>query len=79
MPRIEGVVRGGSLLARVAFRACRKKIGRVVRPVRVHALSTPILAGYGAMETAQEKARRVPELVRMLANVRVATRIGCPF
>jgi hypothetical protein len=79
MPRIEGVVRGGSLLARIAFQACRRKVGRVVRPVRVHALSTALLAGYGAMETAQEKARRVPELVRMLANLRVATRIGCPF
>ncbi len=79
MSRIEGVVRGGSLLARLAFRVCKRKIGRVVRPVRVHALSTPILAGYGAMETAQEKARRVPLTVKMLASLRVAMRIGCPF
>ena len=79
MPRIMGVTKGGSLLARLAFWATKRKVGRVVRPVRVHALSGPILFGLGAMETGQEKARRVPETAKMLASLRVATRIGCPF
>ncbi len=79
MARIEGVTRGGSLLARLAFFFTKRKVGRVVRPVRVHALATRILAGYGPMEMAQDKARRVPQTIKMLASVRVATRIGCPF
>ena len=79
MSRIHGVIEGGSLLARIAFRACRKKIGRVVRPVRVHALHNRLLFGYGQMEMAQEKATTVPVALKSLAQLKVATRIGCPF
>jgi len=79
MARIEGVTKGGSLLARVAFFFSRRKVGRVVKPVQIHALHTRILLGYGQMEMAQEKARRVPSVVKALAQVQVARRIGCPF
>lgn len=79
MARIEGVSSGGSLLARIAFLMTRRKVGRVVMPVRIHALHTPILYGYGQMEMAQEKAKRVPTAVKALAQVRIAMRIGCPF
>jgi hypothetical protein len=50
MARIKGVISGGSLLARIAFFLTRRKVGRVVTPVRIHALHTPILYGYGQME-----------------------------
>ena len=79
MPRIKGVTKGGSLLARLSFWLTRKKIGRVVVPVRIHALHTRLLFGYGQMEMAQEKASGVSERVKILAQVRVATLIGCPF
>jgi len=79
MSRIEGVSNGGSILARIAFFLTRRKVGRVVTPVRIHALHTPILYGYGQMEMAQEKAKRVPSRVKALAQVRIAMRIGCPF
>lgn len=79
MPRIHGLTRGGSLLARAAFFLSRRKLGRVIRPVRVHALHPRLLLGYGGMETAQGKARRLPPTVKALAQIRVAMRIGCPF
>ncbi len=79
MARIEGVSRRGSLLVRIAFFLTRRKVGRVVTPVRIHALHTPLLYGYGQMEMAQEKAKRVPTAVKALAQVRIAMRIGCPF
>ena len=79
MARIAGVTKGGSLLARFAFFLTRRKIGRVIAPVRLHALHGRILMGYGQMETAQEKAVSVPATVKALAQIRIAMRIGCPF
>ena len=79
MARIEGITHGGSLLARAAFFICRRKVGKVVRPVRVHALLSKLLFGYGQMERAQEKAKSFPPLVKALAQIRIATRVGCPF
>ena len=77
--RIEGVIQGGSLLARVVFWMSRRKLGRVIGPLRVHALHTRLLAGVGSMETAQEKASTVPATIKVLAEVLVAMRVGCPF
>jgi hypothetical protein len=79
MARVQGVTRGGSLLARFAFRKSRQKLGKVVRLVRVHALNTPLLLGYGQMESGQGKAKSFPPAVKALAKVRVAMRVGCPF
>lgn len=79
MARIQGVERGGSLLARIAFILTRRKVGRVIRPVRIHALRSPLLMGYGRMETAQQRANRVPAALKTLGSIRIATRIGCPF
>ncbi len=79
MARIEGVTEGGSLLARLAFWVSRRKLGRVVKPVRVHALHTRLLQGFGAMEQAQGKAASVPATTKLLAEVLVAMRVGCPF
>ena len=79
MARIQGVASGGSLLARIAFFMSRRKLGKVVRLVRVHALNPSILLGYGQMEGSQGKAKSFPPAVKALAKVRVGMRIGCPF
>ena len=79
MARIEGVTSGGSLLARIAFFFTRRKVGRVIKPVRIHALHTRVLLGYAQMEMAQEKARRVPTVIKSLASILAAMNIGCPF
>ena len=79
MARIRGLEKGGSILARIAFFLCRRKVGKVIRPVRVHALHTRLLYGYGQMEMAQEKAKRVPDAIKSLGQILVAVRVGCPF
>ena len=79
MARIGGVQRGGSILARIAFFLCRRKVGKVILPVRVHALHPRLLYGYGQMEMAQEKANRVPDAPKSLGQILVAMRVGCPF
>ncbi len=79
MARINGVEKGGSVLARIAFFMTRKKVGRVIRPVRIHALHSRLLMRYGQMESAQMKAGKVPVAMKTLGSIRIAMRIGCPF
>ncbi len=79
MARIDGVTHGGSLLARIAFFMTRRRLGKVIRPIRIHALHGRLLYGLAQMEMAQEKATSVPVAVKALAQIRIAMRIGCPF
>ncbi len=79
MARINGVKKGGSVLTRIAFFLARRKVGKVILPVRVHALHPRLLYGYGQMEMAQEKAKRVPDGIKLLGQILVAMRVGCPF
>ena len=79
MARVSGVEKPGASFAAVVFAMVRRKLGRVVRPLRVHALSPASLRGYALMEGAQESARAVPVDLRKLAQVRTALRVGCPF
>jgi len=80
MARIEGVTKGGSLLARYAFFVSRRQFGKVVKPLRVQALlNWRSLLGYGQMEIAEQKASKVPSTEKYLATTLVALRAGCPF
>ena len=79
MARIKGITKGGSLLARIIFFFSKRKVGKVPAPIRVMALHSQILKGYGHMELSQEKAKQVSGAIKILAQVRVATIIGCPF
>ena len=79
MPRIAGVTDSPSFVARLAFYLSRRRLGKVIRPLRVYALHPGLLWGYGQMERAQEKADRVPIPVKSLAQIRVAMLVGCPF
>ena len=80
MARIEGVDgKKAGLFVRMAYWFTRRKVGRVVEPVRIHAHHTRLLRGLAGMEMAQEAASSVDPPVKALAQVRVANRIGCPF
>ena len=78
MARIEGASRP-SLFARFVFFMTRRKLGRVVTPVRVCAHHPRLLRGYVHMELAQQAANSLPPALKALVNVDVARRIGCPF
>ena len=79
MARISGVTKGGSLIARIGFWLSRRRVGKVVPPLRLHALHSRLLMGYGQMELAQDRARRVPADLKSLVQIRVAMQVGCPF
>lgn len=79
MARITGVERPGLSIAAVVFAMVKRGLGKVVRPLRIAALNPPILRGYAFMESAQQSAHQLPTGLKKLAQVRVATRIGCPF
>jgi len=79
MNRIDVTDAGKSWLAKLSFFITKRKMGKVVTPVKVHALRTPLLYGMGQMELGQEKATRVPITIKALAQVRTAMLIGCPF
>jgi hypothetical protein len=78
--RIEGVDgRRAGALVRLAYWFCKRKVGRVVEPIRLHAHHPRLLRGLASMEMAQEAACSVDPVLKALAQVRVAARIGCPF
>lgn len=68
-----------SLLNRVVYWLTRRKKGRVVEPIRIHGLRGPLVLGFGLMELAQDRAGVLPVRIKKLAQLRAATRIGCPF
>ena len=67
------------LLARLAFRASRQRLGSVPEPVAVTARHPAILAGYGAFEIALERSARVEERLKELAGAKAAMVAGCEF
>ena len=80
MARLQGIAGAGrGVVTRVAFWLTKRKVGRVVAPVRIHALHPRLLRAYGGMEMGQEAARTVDPLLKTLVSVKVATLIGCPF
>ena len=84
MARIEGAkANQGGLLRRlfvsVVYSLTKRKVGRVVMPVQVTAHHPKILWGYGQMEQALLSSKLVSEPLKGLAQLRVATLIGCRF
>jgi hypothetical protein len=80
MARIEGVSHGrASLFARLVFFMCKRRLGRVIMPLRVKAHHPRLLRGYTHMELAQQAAHAVPLSLKALVDVYVARLIGCPF
>ncbi len=78
--RIAGVPDGrGGPIVRSAFSYARRAVGQVPEPTRVHAHHPMILAGYGALEYATEKADRLPRDLKALASTKAAALAGCEF
>ena len=80
MARIQGVKNeDAGLVARLAFWFTKRKVGRVIMPIRVHAHHPRLLRGLGGMEMAQQAAKTVDPALKELCGIRVAMRVGCPF
>ena len=84
MARIRGAEPGkqrllGGLLTRVAYALTKRKVGRVVMPVQIVAHHTRILWGHAQMELSLGASKLVDASLKNLAQLRVATLVGCPF
>ena len=78
MTRLEGVRRPG-LIARLGYWIARRKVGRVPDHLPILAHHPRLLRAYGHMEMGQEASRTVEPALKLLAQIRIAMRIGCPF
>lgn len=76
-PSKQGFLQG--ILTRVTYSMVKRKLGRVVMPVRIAAHHSKLLWGYGQMEQSLLGSRLVPELLKDLGQLRVATLVGCPY
>jgi AhpD family alkylhydroperoxidase len=79
MARIDGISRGRTLVARLAFFLSRRSYGRVITPAQIYALDSRLLLAVGLMEEVQEWAKQTRASVKHLARMLVAWRIGCPW
>jgi hypothetical protein len=80
MARINGLeAHEAGLFARIAYWVTKWRFGRVLQPVKITAHHPRLLRAMGAMEMGQEAARSVEATLKMLAQIKVAMQIGCPF
>ncbi len=80
MARIAGVEREeAGIVARLAYFFTKRRLGRVITPIKVHAHRPRLLRGLAAMELAQQAVSSVDHALKELVNIRVAMRVGCPF
>lgn len=64
---------------RLVFWAVRRKVGRMIEPVRGYALSVWTLVGASLLELCFERATALSPALKKLAELRVASLVGCPF
>ena len=57
----------------------RRRLGHVIMPVQVTAHHPKIFWGYLQMEQSQMGSKLVDSKLKGLAELRVATLVGCPF
>jgi len=68
-----------SLFTRIIYALTKCKVGRVVMPVKLAAHHAKLLWGYGQMEQSLLSSHLVDAALKDLAQLRVATLVGCPF
>jgi hypothetical protein len=76
-PKRQGWLSG--LFTRIVYGMTRRHLGHVVAPVEVTAHHSRILWGYGQMEQSLGSSSQVDAGLKHLAEMRVATLVGCPF
>ena len=84
MARIPGAPanQGGPLrrlFVSLVYRLTKRRLGHVIMPIQVTAHHPKIFWGYLQMEQSQMGAKLVSHKLKGLAELRVATLVGCPF
>ncbi len=73
----QGLLQG--LFTRIIYSMAKREVGRVVMPVKIAAHHAKLLWGYGQMEQSLFASKLVDAGLKNLAQLRVATLVGCPF
>jgi hypothetical protein len=76
-PSKQGFFHG--LFTRTVYSMTKRKVGRIVMPVRIAAHHPKILWGYGQMEQSLLSSSLVDAALKDLGQLRVARLVGCPF
>ena len=73
----------GGLLRRffvtLVYNRVRRRLGRVIMPIQVTAHHDKLFRGYLQMERSQMASKLIDHKLKGLAELRVATLVGCPF
>jgi len=67
------------LFVRLVYFLTRRRLGRVIMPIQVTAHHPKIFWGYLQMEQSQMGSKLIDSKLKGLAELRVATLVGCPF
>lgn len=70
---------GAGLFVRFFYWACKRRIGRVPRPVGVKAHKPSVLTAYGLFELALERGSVLPPRLKALVNLKAAMEVRCRF
>ena len=80
MARLNGVQDNeAGLYVGLVYRFIRRAYGRVMQSARIAALNPRLLRAVAAMERGQQALRSIDPSLVALAEIKVATLIGCPF
>ena len=84
MSRIPGAAanQGGPLrrlFVSLVYYLTRRRLGRVIMPIQVNAHHSKLFWGYLQMEQSQMSSKLIDHKLKGLAELRVATLVGCPF
>jgi hypothetical protein len=67
------------LFKKIVYSMTQRRLGRVIVPIQVTAHHPKIFWGYCQMEQSQMGGHLVDHRLKGLAELRVATLVGCPF
>ncbi len=67
------------LFVGIVYWLTRRRLGHVIMPVQVTAHHPKIFWAYIQMEQSQASSKLVDAKLKGLAELRVATLVGCPF
>jgi hypothetical protein len=80
MARMKGAQENkAGMFARIIYGMARRRLGKLPEPMTVVANHPKLFKGYVAFEWALDRSRRVEGKLKSLAQVKVATLVGCPF
>jgi len=80
MARIRGVeANEAGLFTRFLYWMTRRKVGRVILPLKITAHQPRLLFAVGGMEMGQQGLRSLDAKLKVLAEIKAATLVGCPF